>query len=559
MLSKIFGLEPRTVKVITGAGVGQDSTLNRVFGASSTTSAGVEVTVEGAQTLSAVYRAITLISSTIASLPLMVYERVNEKGDKEPARKHPAFRLLHSRPNPEMTAFFYRQSTILYTLLYGRHYTYIERDGRGQVVGLWPMRTGDVGRSRLAGGLMYDVSRVQNTDMFPRPPFASNTQTLMGHEVMELTTHDGESIIGRAHAQEQLGESLAAQQFGSGFYAGGAQPYFVITAPGRVDGEEFRKNWEKSHGGSKRKMAVLQNGMEAKTLGMPLNDAQFLESRKFYVTEVARWFGVPPHKLMDLERATFSNIEEQQLEWYEGLLPWLEMVEQEADRQLLTPTEAERLFFEHNVDGLLRGNIAARYAAYAKGIQWGWLNRNQVRQRENLNSMGEDGDVYMVPSNMQAAKKLTEPTPEPAPMIPQAPAENPDDPTEEGDVDGTIEAAARTALVQAVDRMIDKEAGTIRKAAMRADSFIPWLEEYRKHWPRKWADGLIPAMRAVKSLNVHVNDSPAVWENRCSIVFESLLDLTGHTTAKELTDRVSTEVGKWPTAEEIVNQLTKGE
>ena len=303
MLLELFGLEKRTTLVVTGSGVGQDSTLNRIFGSAGATSAGINVTVEGAQAYAAFYRAVTLIAETIASLPLHVYRVNGTNGDKEEARDHPVFQILHRRPNPAMTSFFCRQAAMAYVLLYGRHYSFIETDGRGDIVGLWPMRTPDVERIRRDGSLVYDVRRVRDNDLFPRPPFRGDREILQADQVMELTTFDGESIIG--HAREQLGEALAAQSFGGGFYAGGAQPYAVVTSPGKIDGEAFRKNWEAVHGGSKRRLAVLQNGQDIKTLSMPLNDAQFLESRKFYVTEIARWFGIPPHKLMDLERATF--------------------------------------------------------------------------------------------------------------------------------------------------------------------------------------------------------------------------------------------------------------
>jgi len=646
MLLELFGLESRTVKVVTGAGVGQDATLNRIFGDSGATSSGVNVTEETSQTFAAVYRAVTLISSTIASLPLQVYRLEGDDGDKTAAREHPVFTLLHRRPNPEMTSFFARQAALAYVLLFGRHFSYIERNGGGAIVGLWPMRTPDVERTRKDGRIVYDVKRVKDNDLFPKPPFRGDRPILLANEVVELTTFDGESIIG--HAREQLGEALAAQSFGGGFYAGGAQPYAVVTAPGKIDGEAFRKNWEAVHGGSKRRLAVLQSGMDVKTLSMPLNDAQFLESRKFYVTEIARWFGIPPHKLMDLERATFSNIEEQNLEWYESLIPWLEMIEQEADRQLLNESERDDYFCEHNVDGLLRGNIQARYSAYATGIQWGWLNRNQVRRRENQNSMGEEGDVYMVPGNMMradalAAVPLTEPTAptdtpqtakpaeqvatgvDPVATVVDATGQNiqtlPDatldgaqiaaaveivkavaagelprdagigaltvllnltlakaeevmgsvgagfvapkpepttPPNGEGNVNATLNGAARAGMIQAANRMLAKESAEIRQAANHPDKFNAWLDEYRAKWPARWEHGMSAAIAASKGIGVAVEAPLPVWEKRCQVAAEALNDLTGHVKRDELAGRVLAEVDRWPTAEQIVDQLTKG-
>jgi HK97 family phage portal protein len=647
MLLELFGLEKRNTLVVTGAGVGQDATLNKIFGTMGKTSSGVNVTEDTAQTFAAVYRAVTLISSTIASLPLHVYRWNGTEGDKEEARDHPVFQILHRRPNPAMTSFFCRQAALAYVLLYGRHFSFIETDGRGEVVGLWPMRTPDVERIRKDGELKYDVRRVRDNDLFPRPPFRGDRPFLLANEVMELSTFDGESIIG--HAREQVGEALAAQSFGGGFYAGGAQPYMVITSPGGIDAEEFAKNWATVHGGSKRKLAVLDKGKDIKTVSMPLNDAQFLESRKFYVTEIARWFGIPPHKLMDLERATFSNIEEQNLEWYESLIPWLEMIEQEADRQLLVGDTTD-YFCEHNVDGLLRGNIAARYTAYATGIQWGWLNRNQVRRRENQNSMGAEGDVYMVPANMARADALAG-APEPEPVAPTdtavdaTPAEPvadaleataqeiqtlPDatlngaqiaaaveivkavaleelprdagiggltvllnltpeqaaavmgsvgagfkavkpeppqpfgqppkpkeEPNPEEKVNSTIKGAAKAGLIQAASRMLAKESADIRQATQHPETFNQWLDEYRAKWPARWEHGMAAAVAASRGIGVDVDASMPVWEQRCQIGVDALNELSGHVKRDELASRVAAEVDGWPTAEQIVNQLTK--
>ena len=220
----------------------------------------------------------------------------------------------------------------------------------------------------------------------------------------EIPGVTGKSVI--EYAREQMGEALVAQQFGAGFFAGGATPTLAIKHPKPIkQPEKFRERWEKVHGQSVRKIAVLDEGMDIKVLGMPLEDAQFLESRQFYVTEVARWFGVPPHKLRDLMRATFSNIAEQKLEWYEDLLPWLTLSEQEYNAKLFTRGERQ-LFTEHVVEGLLKGDIEKRYNAYSTLLQWGVANVNEVRRRENMNSIGPVGDVYMVPANMMNAERL---------------------------------------------------------------------------------------------------------------------------------------------------------
>lgn len=404
---RLFGLESRASIKWTGAVLSQDATAKNVWGAIPDTQAGVLVTEDTAMKFSAVYRAVNLLCSIPGSLPKFVYKRTGDEGDKEADRKHPVWRLMHDRPNPIHTPIQYEEITRSYVLLWGRSISYIERDGNGYPVSLWPMATSQIKRTWNGRQPSYDVRQVSETDQFPHPPF--DRPTLGPSEVLDISTFDGKSVIGRA--REQIGEALAAQGFGAGFYGGGAQPYLVLQHPGTLTTgtmEKLRENWQKRHGDQKRRIGVLEEGMSVSEVGMPLDDAQFLESRKFYVTEIARWFGVPPHKLMDLERATFSNIEEQQLEFYEGLLPWFARFVQEFHYKLFNEGERDRYLVDYMVDGFLKGNTAQRYQAYSTALQWGFANRNEIRRRENWNSMGEAGDVFMVPVNMQSADAVGE-------------------------------------------------------------------------------------------------------------------------------------------------------
>jgi len=408
MIDRLFGVEHRSNSglIVTGAGVDQDSTLKRVFGSWGKTIAGVTVNEETCMGLSAFYAGVRLLSSTPAALPLCVYERTNDDGDKKPARDIPEYRVLHDRPNPVLTPIQFREIGQMFILLWKRALSFIERDGVGRLVALWPMHTNEVRLGWRNGRRVYDISRVRDNDLFPTPP---TTKTLLwDSEVLDIPSFDGKSIVDRA--REQLGEALAAQSFGAGFYGGGAQPYLALLPkkhllPEAV--EKLRENWNQAHGGAKRGIAILpQEEFDIKTIDMPLKDAQFLESRQFYVTEVARWFGIPPHKLYDLTRSTNNNIEEQQLEWYEDLIPHLTRWEQELNFKLFTESDRKRFFVAHTIENLLRGNIDKRYAAHAVALQWGFKTRNEVRRQENLNSMGEDGDVFMAPNNMVPADQL---------------------------------------------------------------------------------------------------------------------------------------------------------
>jgi HK97 family phage portal protein len=257
--------------------------------------------------------------------------------------------------------------------------------------------------------IVYDIRRIPPEE---RP---TDKTILMPSEVLHVPGLGFNGIVGQSvlhFAREQLGEAVAAQQFGAGFYAGGASPILALKHPIKLregTADKLRRNWEGVHGGSKRRIAVLDEGWDLQAVGMPQKDMQFLDSRVFYSIEIARWFGMPPHRLKDLSRATYSNIAEQQLEWAEALLPWLVRWEQEFNRKLFTEAERKTLFCEHVTEGLLRGDIEKRYGAYATAVQWGWMSRNEVRRRENLNQLGAEGDEYMVPVNMQAASQLTVP------------------------------------------------------------------------------------------------------------------------------------------------------
>ncbi|MFA5234960.1 MAG: phage portal protein [Sulfurimonas sp.] len=369
---------------------------------------GQTVNEETCMGLSAFYAAVRLLSSTPAALPLCVYRRTNNDGDKEIARNTPEYEVLHDRPNPVHTPIQFREIGQKYILLWGRSLSYIERANNGRLIGLWPMATNEVRPLWQDGKRMYDVSRLRDNELFPKPP--TNKPVLSDSEVLDVASFDGKSIVARA--REQLGEAMAAQAFGAGFYGGGAQPYLALIvkkALGPEGLEKLRENWNRAHGAAKRGIAVLpQDELDVKTIDMPLKDAQFLESRQFYVTEIARWFGIPPHKLYDLLRSTNNNIEEQQLEWYEDLIPHLTRWEQELHWKLFKASERPNYIVGHIVENLLRGNIEKRYAAHAIGLQWGFKSRNEVRRQENMNSMGDDGDVFMAPNNMVPADKLGE-------------------------------------------------------------------------------------------------------------------------------------------------------
>jgi len=367
--------------------------------------AGIRVTEENALTYSAVWSAVRIISETIAGLGWHLLQRAGQA--KERIYEHPVARILQ-QPNPEMRSFTTREVMQAWALTWGNGYAEIERDLMGRPVRIWPIPPDRVSAKRDEGNnLIYIVMNADGTgveipsrDMFH----------LKGLGWDGLT---GYSVI--AFAARSLGLGIAAEEFGAGFFGNGASLGGVLEHPGTLD-EDGRKNlresWQNMYSGpySAGKTALLEEGMSYKSIGIPPDDAQFLETRKFQITDVARWFRVPPHKLADLERATFSNIEEQNIDFVQDtVVPWALRWEEEADAKLIGAQSRNRLFTKFNINSLLRGSIEKRFNAYAIGRQWGWLSANDVRTLEDMNPLPNDeGNVYLSPSNMIPTDKLGE-------------------------------------------------------------------------------------------------------------------------------------------------------
>jgi HK97 family phage portal protein len=361
----------------------------------------MHVTESTALTSSAVWACVSLISSDVASLPFILYKRVKDQG-KHRYTDHITYELLHDAPNPEMTAMVFRETMQAHLLLWGNAYAEIVRDGG------WPLTPDrvNVRRDVRTQQLAYDVARIDGAyDSVP----AANMLHIAG---LGFDGMRGYSVI--SHARESVGLSLATERFGGTFFGNGASFGGVFQHPGRMSEpaiKNFRESVNAQHQGVERsgKFIVTEEGMTYTRLGIPPNDAQFLETRKFQVTEIARWFRVPPHKIQELDRSTYNNIEHQGIEYYtDTLRPWLVRWEQEINRKLISRAERKIQYVEHLVEGVLRGDLASRYAAYAIGRQWGWLSPNDVREKENLNPLPVGGDIYLVPTNMAPADRLTE-------------------------------------------------------------------------------------------------------------------------------------------------------
>lgn len=383
-----------------------DSWLSSLLGGHIQTKTGVRVSEDTALKLTAVFACVRVISEGVATLPLPVYQRL-ERGKKR-ARDHPLFDILQYVPNPEMTSFSLRETMQAHLLLWGNAYAEIEYNGAGEVKHLWPIPPNKIKRvTDKQGRRRYKVS-VSNGESVLL--FKEQVLHIPG---LSLNGVDGLSPIG--YVREAIGLGLATEEFGSKFFENGANIGGVAQHPGQLSDQgakNLRESINETYGGlgKSHRLMLLEEGMKYEKIGIPPNDAQFLETRKFQTREIARFFNVRPHMIGDLDNATFSNIEHQGIEHVvHTLTPWLTRWEQVINTKLIDKEDRKVYFAEFVVDGLLRGDISNRYAAYAIGRQWGWLSANDVREKENDNPLpDEQGDMYITPMNMIPASQVNQ-------------------------------------------------------------------------------------------------------------------------------------------------------
>ncbi|URZ02059.1 hypothetical protein CLAUR_020560 [Clostridium felsineum] len=370
------------------------------------TTSGKTVNERTAMQTTAVYACVRILAEAIAGLPLHVY-RYRMDGGKERIPQHPLYYLLHNEPNPEMTSFVFRETLMSHLLLWGNAYAQVVRNGRGQAVALYPLLPSKMEVSRAANGeLIYTYYRdYDENGLNPKGGYI----TLRKDDVLHIPGLGFDGLIGYspiAMAKNAIGMSLATEEYGAAFFANGANPGGVLEHPGVIkDIQRVKDSWNSAYQGSANahRVAVLEEGMKFQAIGIPPEQAQFLETRKFQINEIARIFRVPPHMVGDLEKSSFSNIEQQSLEFVKYTLdPWVVRWEQSLQQSLILPSEKSSLFIKFNLDGLLRGDYQSRMNGYAVGRQNGWMSANDIRELEDMNRIPaeEGGDLYLVNGNM---------------------------------------------------------------------------------------------------------------------------------------------------------------
>ena len=374
------------------------------------TTSGKAVNEFTAMQTTAVYSCVRILGEAIASLPLNLY-RYESDGGKKRVYDHPLYHILHDEPNPEMTSFVFRETLMSHVLIWGNAYAQIIRDGAGRVVALYPLLPNKMEVNRDENGELYYLYTKYNDE---NPNIRKYGQVkLSRYDVLHIPGLGFDGLVGYspiAMARNAVGMTIACEEYGASFFANGANPSGVLEHPGILkDPSKVRDSWNEVYRGSANahKVAVLEEGMKYQQIGVPPEEAQFLETRKFQIDEIARLYRIPPHMIGDLDKSSFSNIEQQSLEFVKYTLdPWVIRWEQSLMRSLLTEEEKKQYFIKLNVDGLLRGDYQSRMNGYAIGRQNGWMSANDIREMEDMNPISEEegGNLYLINGNMTKLK-----------------------------------------------------------------------------------------------------------------------------------------------------------
>lgn len=422
--------------------------------------AGVTVTEDTALTYSAVWACVRVISETIAALPWQVYRRTD---DGREALDSNLRWLLNGQPCPEMTAAAFREALVAHALTWGNGYAEIQRNDAGRVESLWLLPPDRVTPKRSdAGELFYEVAS-QTGITYPLP--ASKVFHLHGLSFDGLVGYSPVRMAARA-----IGLGIAQDAFGQAFYNNGTTFGGMVEVPATMSAQQI-KDMEAylndRHGGPDKafRVRVAPAGTKYTNAGMPLTDAQFIESRRFAVNEIARWYRVPPHKIADLERSTNNNIEHQSIEFVtDTLVPWLTRLEQEANIKLVGPRAQGNVYTKFNVNALMRGDSKSRAEFYRTMTQIGAMTINEVRALEEMNGVGGDGDELLVQLNQTTLQRLVaEPEPQPD-LAAEAPPAEPEGDSADDTEDEPQEPAARLRN-ESIRLIFTEEAPTQRRTA----------------------------------------------------------------------------------------------
>lgn len=383
---------------------------------------GATVTPQTALALTAVQRAVTLLAESVAKLPAGIFRHAPD-GSKEPLADHPLLPILRTAPNAFQTPYQFREFLQTQLGLRGNAFALKFRNPDGTIKSLYPINSDRV--------IVY-VSPIDRLPYYRilRAPDGIEGMYAMGdiHHVRWISDNAYTGLSPIALHREAIGVAMAGERHTGRVFGNGTNLTGTLTRPATAPPikdpamiERITRNWEEKYAGADNagRVALLQEGMAFTPLSMSNADAQLIEQRRYSAGDIARIYGIPPHMLGDLNRATNANIEQQSLEFLtHTLMSWIKRHEEAMERDLLLPQEREDgIVIRLDVRELLRGDLSSRYAAYAMGRQWGWLSINDIRRAEGMPSI-ERGDAYLQPLNMADA---TQPAPAPA-RTPGAPS-----------------------------------------------------------------------------------------------------------------------------------------
>lgn len=447
---------------------------------------GVQVNDHTALSQTAIWAGVNRIARDTASVPLKIYRRRPDGRGREPVRDHALWPILNGvDPNPEQTSMELRQMVMGFVLTHGNGYALIERE-QGQVSALWPVVPWRVTLLRSpTRQLEYWVTLPGGRSIQAEP-----------RDVLHVRgfTRDGVLGVDVIHQmREAIGLSIATQEAAASFFSNGGQPRGVLETDNALSDrayERIKNSFTLEHGGAQNwhKAALLEEGLKWHQITTDPDKQQQIETRKLNVTEASRILLIPPHKLGDLERATFSNVEQQEIDYWVGsLTPWFVALEQRYMKQLLMSRERGDIIIEHLIEGRLRGDSAARAAYYNSMFNVAGISPNEIAERENMNPV-EGGDVRFVPLNMIPVNEAGEP------IRPAEPRPGANRSTEERSTRSRhrqlravrqrkrIEKAHIRGLASALDRMVRRETNATRRSFAASggsvQDFRVWVDEF---------------------------------------------------------------------------------
>jgi HK97 family phage portal protein len=431
----------------------QTSIIKNLLSGGSPSHSGVSVTPDSAMRTSAVWACHRVLSTAMGALPLHVYEDKPD-GGKRKAIENPVYNLLHREPNPEISAFTYRQMKMVNLCSYGNFYSEIQFDDRGFPVAIWPIPAQNC-----------EPARTKNKELFYQIDVNGEKRNLPAYRILHFMGMGKDGMKGMSPIREMaetIGVSIAAERFGGSFFGGGANVGAIVDHPGHLTAEGSTKlenslNRNYTGLGNAHRIMLLEEGMKYQKVGIPPNEAQFLETRQFQIEDIARIYGVQLHKIGHLLHATFSNIEHQAIEFVtDTMLPWTVNCEMEYDRKLFGNTG---LYTKHSLEGLLRGDTAARSAFYTALFYLSSITPNEIRDKEDMNPL-PDGNRTFVQSNLIPSDKIDQYI---AKNNGSQPARN---------------------LSDAVKRIVDRnKENLLRQYKTNPEKFLDWLESYSRDFP----------------------------------------------------------------------------